>query len=219
MKYTCCERFMWHIIASASLRFLSEQGWDAPALKRKARIIYRQMVKRTPSIGGLTGNSLHTCLVAGMIWLSLYKAAEGKMDEECFGKMVVAGLESPMVKASFTGKAKTAFTLAAQQKRAAKAVRDNAAPGGAFNWQAEVILGRDAEEYTILYHQCGLCALGCQEGLPQLVPCLCALDTLSIDWMGGALYRTQTLAAGGDCCDFTICKKDSKWDRERKEGC
>lgn len=98
----------------------------------------------------------------------------------------MAGLESPVVKAFFTGKAKAAFTLATQQKRADTAVRDNAAPGGMFNWRAEVILGRDAEEYTILYRQCGLCALGRQEGLPQLVPYLCALDTLSIDWMGGS---------------------------------
>ena len=219
MKYTCCERLMWQFIAPASLRYLSERGWDVPALKRKGKMIYRRMVRRTPGIGGLTGKSLHICLVAGMIWLSLYEAAEDKMGGECFGNMVVAGLESPVVKASFAGKAKTAFTLAAQKKRAARAARDNAAPGGAFNWQAEVILGRDAEEYTILYCQCSLCALGRQEGLPQLVPRLCALDTLSIDWMGGALYRTQTLAAGGNCCDFTICKKDSKWDRERKEGC
>ena len=55
------------------------------------------------------------------------------MGEDCFGSMVVAGLESPMVKASFIMKAKSAFTLAAQQKRADKAARDNAAPGGAFN--------------------------------------------------------------------------------------
>ena len=46
-------------------------------------------------------------------------------------------------------------------------------------------------EYTILYHQCGLCALGRQEGLPHLVPYLCALDTMSVDWMGGRLYRTK----------------------------
>ena len=187
-------------------------------MKKKAKAIYRQIVARTPGIGGLTGNSLHICLVAGMIWLSIYEAAEGKMGEECFGNLVVAGMESPMVKASFTGKAKTAFTRTAQQKRAAKAVRDNAAPGGPFNWQAEIILGRDTEEYTIRYRQCGLCALGRQEGLPHLVPYLCALDTLSIDWMGGALYRTKTLSADGDCCDFYICKKDSKWDREHKTG-
>ena len=91
MKYTCCERLMWHIIAPASLRYLSKRGWDAPSLKKKAKMIYRQIVKRTPNIGGLTGNSLHICLVAGMIWLSIYEAAEGKMGEECFGNMVNSG--------------------------------------------------------------------------------------------------------------------------------
>ena len=47
-----------------------------------------------------------------------------------------------------------------------------------FQWDAEVILGWDAEEYTILYHQCGLCALGRQEGLSYPVPYMCALDTM-----------------------------------------
>ena len=128
MNYTCCEKGMWHIITPASFRFLSEQEWDVSVLKKKANTIYRQMVARTPSIGGLTGNSLHTCLVAGMIWLSIYEAAEGKMGEKCFAGMVDAGMKSSMVKTSFTGKAKTAFTLSAQQKWAARAVRDNAAP-------------------------------------------------------------------------------------------
>ena len=36
--------------------------------------------------------------------------------------------------------------------------------------------------------------------------------------VGGVLYRTKTLAAGGDCCDFYICKKKSKWDTEHKRG-
>ena len=57
---------------------------------------------------------------------------------------------------------------------------------------------------------------GRQEGLPHLIPYLCALDTMSVDWMGGRLYRTKTLAAGGDCCDFYICKKGSRWDKERQ---
>lgn len=61
----------------ASFRFLSEQGWDVSDLKKKAKAICRQIVARTPGIGGVTGNSLHICLVAGMIWLSIYEAAEG----------------------------------------------------------------------------------------------------------------------------------------------
>ena len=137
------------------------------------------------------------------------------MSEKCFEGMVSASMRSPLVVTAFRGKAKTAFTLKAQYKRAATASLADA-DRNPFQWNAEVIFGRDAEEYTILYHQCGLCALGRQEGLPHLVPYLCALDTMSVDWMGGRLYRAKTLAAGGDCCDFYICKKGSRWDKERQ---
>lgn len=217
MTYTYCERLMWAAIAPAAFRYLAKQelGWDISALKQRSRQIYRQMVSRTPDIGSMMENPLRVCLTGGMLWLSIYKAAEEKMSEKCFEGMVSASMRSPLVVAAFRSKAKTAFTLKAQQKRATVAPLANA-DRNSFQWNAEFIFGRDVEEYTILYRQCGLCALGRQEGLPHLVPYLCALDTMSVDWMGGRLYRTKTLAAGGDCCDFYICKKGSRWDKERQ---
>jgi len=203
----------------AAFRYLSnkEPDWDLAALKRQSGRNYRQMTSRTPNIGSIAENPLRVCLAAGMLWLSVYEAAEGNMSEERFAGMVEASMNAPLVKASFTGKAKSAFTIKAQKRRAANAVRTNSGPGGAFNWKAEIILGRDADEYTILYRQCGLCALGRQEGLVHLVPYMCALDTLSTDWMGGRLYRTKTLASGGDQCDFYICRKGSEWDKEKRQ--
>lgn len=220
MRRSVCETMIWLAMAPAALRYLrqAEPDWDIPGLKRKTKETYRQMIDRTPDIGPLKENSLRICQAAGMLWLSVYEAAEGKMSEERFEKMVIASMNAPLVKTSFTSKGKSAFTLKAQKKRADNAVRGNAAPGGAFNWKTEVLLGRDEDEYTILYRQCGLCALGRQEGLPQLVPYMCAVDTMSFDWMGGQLIRTQTLASGGELCDFYICRKGSKWDQERQKG-
>lgn len=217
MTYTYCERLMWAAMAPAAFRYLARQepGWDIPGLKRRSKRIYRQMVSRTPDIGSMIENPLRVCLTGGVLWLSIYQAAEERMSERCFEGMVNASMSSPLVVAAFRGKAKTAFTLKAQQKRASAASLADA-DSNPFQWDAEVIFGRDTEEYTILYRKCGLCALGRQEGLPHLVPYLCALDTMSVDWMGGRLYRTKTLATGGDCCDFYICKKDSHWDRERQ---
>ena len=94
MRYTCCEEIMWHLMAPGSLRFLLEQGRDASSLKRKAKAVYHQMVARTPGIGGPGGNSLHVCLVAGMVWLPIYEAVEGGMDEACFGAMVGIEVEA-----------------------------------------------------------------------------------------------------------------------------
>ena len=219
MTYTYCEAAMWHIMMPAAFRYLSETepDWDIPALKRRSKQVYRQIVSRTPDIGSMTKNPLRVCMTGGMLWLSVYKAAEGRMSEEHFEGMVNASMKTPLVQKSYRNKAKIAFTLKAQKKRMAFAARTDAADNP-YQWDAEVILGRDADEYTILYHQCGLCALGRQEGLSHLVPYMCALDTMSIDWMGGVLHRTKTLAAGGDCCDFYICKKNSKWDTGHKGG-
>ena len=220
MTYTYCEAAMWHIMMPAAFRYLSETelDWDIPALKRRSKQVYRQIVSRTPDIGSMTKNPLRVCMTGGMLWLSVYESAEGRMSEERFEGMVNASMKSPLVQKSYRSKAKIAFTLKAQKKRMAFAARTDAA-SNPYQWDAEIILGRDTDEYTILYHQCGLCALGRQEGLSHLVPYMCALDTMSIDWMGGVLYRTKTLAASGDCCDFYICKRDSKWDRERKRNC
>lgn len=218
MKYTMCETLMWHALTPTLFRWLREQKpkWDIIGLKKKAKHIYIEMVARTPEIGSMRENSLRVCLSAGMVWLSVYEATDEKMSEERFSGMVKASMEAPLVKGSYKGKAKIAFTLKAQQKRADNAVRGNALSDGPFNWNTEVILGRDADEYTINYRRCGLCALGRQEGLFHLVPYMCAIDIMSIEWMGGVLYRTKTLASGGECCDFYICRKDSKWDRQKQ---
>lgn len=211
MKNSVCEKLIWFALGFPSFQYLKQQG--KPVDKKKAKRLFRQMAARTPEIGSLAENPLRMCLSGGMVWLSIYEAAEGSMDDACFGEMVKKSMESPLVMAAFKGKAKTAFTLEKQQKRAEVAARTNPlCKDNPYQWNAQVILGRDAEEYTINYRQCGLCALGRQEGLLRLVPYMCLLDILSIDWMGGVLHRTKTIAAGGDCCDFYICKKDSKWD-------
>lgn len=220
MNYTYCETLMWHALAPTLFRYLREQkpDWDVHALKRAAKVQYKKLVARTPDIGPLSQNSLRICISGGMVWLAVYEAAGGQMDEACFAGIVETSMEAPMVKKSFEIKAKTAFTLAAQQKRAANAAKGNALSDSPFNWNTEVILGRDADEYTILYHRCGLCALARQEGLLHLVPHMCVLDIKSVEWMGGVLYRTKTLATGGDCCDFYVCRKGSHWDLERRKA-
>lgn len=205
-------------MAPAMFKWLRRRNpdWNISALKQDAKRIYNKMANRTPEIGSLRENPLRVCLSAGMLWLSVYEAAAGRMDEDCFAGMVRAGIETPLVKMTFKHKAKTAFTLKAQQKQTEKAAKVNSCSSGPFNWYTEVILGRDADEYTINYRQCGLCALGRQEGLAHLVPYMCLVDIQSVEWMGGVLYRTKTLASGGDCCDFYICRKGCRWDEEKK---
>ena len=215
MKYSFSETLMWFALAKPSLKYLSKNGINVS--KKKAKEIYRLMTARTPEIGGLAENPLRICLSGGMVWLSIYEAANGMIEDTCFGEMVTTSMASPLIIFSFKKKAKTAFTIEGQKKKAASAEKTNPlSKDQPFHWNMEVIYGRDADEYRINYHQCGLCALGKQEGLSRLVPYMCALDIMSVEWMGGVLYRTKTLATGGDFCDFYICKKDSKWHKQRE---
>ena len=117
MTYTYCEAAMWHIMMPAAFRYLSETepDWDIPSLKRRSKQVYRQMVFRTPEIGSMMKNPLRVCMTGGMLWLSVFEAAEERMSEERFEGMVNAGMKAPLVQKSYRNKAKIAFTLKAQK--------------------------------------------------------------------------------------------------------
>lgn len=212
MKHSLCERIVWHALSPAVFKFIGKAWPDADArkIKKRARKNYGDMIRRTPDIGSLVKNPLRVCLAGGMLWLSVYDAMEGKMSPEGFGKMVDATLEAPLLRRNF--QKQRPFDLNTQRKKIEKNRVANAVSDSAFNWRTELILGRDENEYTIIYHRCGLCALGKQEHREELIPYMCKMDYGSVALMGGVLKRTGTIAEGADRCDFYVCKKGSTWD-------
>ena len=216
MKYTFCEKILWHAMSGAIVDFLASEhpNWDIGLVKIKANKRYRQIIADSPDIGSLSKNSLRTCLSSGALWLAFYESCEEKISDEEFGEMVKATINAPIIAKAFS--AKNPFTEKAQMKKEKSVKRDNNASDSEFNWKTEFIKGRDKDEYTTIYKQCGICALAKKENHPELVKYMCTLDTLSVDMFGGVLRRTKTLAEGKDCCDFYICKKGSHWDLKNK---
>ena len=53
-------------------------------------------------------------------------------------------------------------------------------------------------------HSCPICALCKQEGISEIMPSLCKLDTLMFAMMRGKLIRNQMIAAGGSMCDYWV---------------
>ena len=212
MKNSLCEKIMWYVLSPTIFQFI-KQYWkdiDIKSIKRLSKN-YKDMIKRTPDIGSLRKNPLRVCLTSGILWLSIYEAMEGKMDQEQFGEMVSATMEAPILKKNF--QKQKAFDIKTQKKKIEKNKIANAVSDSEFNWNTELILGRDENEYTVIYHRCGLCALGKQEHHEELIPYMCKMDYETIAMMGGVLKRKGTIATGADCCDFYICKKGSKWDK------
>ena len=213
MKISLCEKIMWYALSPTIFKFI-EQYWediDIQSIKRLSKGNYKAMISRTPDIGSFRKNTLRIPLAGGMLWLSVYDAMEGKMNEEQFGEMVSATIEAPMLKKNF--QKQKPFDIKTQKKKIEKNKVANSASDSEFNWNTELILGRDEDEYTVIYHRCGLCALGKQEHHEELIPYMCKMDYETIAMTGGVLKRQGTLASGADCCDFYVCKKGSKWDK------
>ncbi len=213
MKNSLCEKIMWYALSPTIFQFI-KQYWkdiDIKNVKRISKNNYKDMIQRTSDIGSLRKNPLRVCLTSGILWLSIYDAMEGKMNQEQFGEMVSATIEAPMLKKNF--QKQKAFDIKTQKKKIEKNKIANAASDSEFNWNTELILGRDENEYTVIYHRCGLCALGKQEHHEELIPYMCKMDYETIAMMGGVLKRKGTIATGADCCDFYVCKKGSKWDK------
>ena len=53
-------------------------------------------------------------------------------------------------------------------------------------------------------HSCPICELCRQEGILEIMPSLCELDTLMFAMMHGKLIRHHMIAAGGEMCDYWI---------------
>ena len=50
--------------------------------------------------------------------------------------------------------------------------------------------------------RCPVCAYAEKLGVSELMPQFCELDEVMIALQRGVLHRTQTIAGGGDCCDY-----------------
>ena len=212
MKYTFCEKVLWYAMNKTIINFLNikHPNWDIKLLKSNAKKRYKEIVTDLPDIGSITKNSLRICLSGGALWLAFYETCEEKITDDEFGEMVEATMKAPIIVKAFSSK--NPFTKKAQIKKEKSVKRDNKASDSEFNWNTEFIKGRDENEYTVIYKQCGICALARKLNHPELVKYMCALDIMSVDMLGGVLHRTKTLAEGKDCCDFYICKKGSRWD-------
>lgn len=211
MKNTICEKLMWTITNGTVLKFLAKEFSEDEmrTVKREFKKRYTEMRNEIDDIGPLFKNPLQICLAGGVIWLAAYEACNGKMDEEMFSRMITDTMNSPLYKKAFG--AKDPFVAEKQKKKVAAFKVANEISDSEYNWQTDYTPGRDETEYFCTYRKCGLCALGRKYGHPELIKHMCQMDYISIDMMGGVLYRTKTLATGGDCCDFHVVKKGSKW--------
>lgn len=76
------------------------------------------------------------------------------------------------------------------------------------DWVFEVIEGDGQDfDFGLDYAECGLLKYLDREGAPELAPYLCWTDYPMFGSMGMKLERTETIAQGGQRCDFRLSRE------------
>lgn len=84
-------------------------------------------------------------------------------------------------------------------KYAAQVSGEKKFPG---DWVYEFVDGNDGFDFGTEFTECGIQKLYHKYGADEFTPYLCAMDILMSECGNLGLHRTQTLAEGGDKCDF-----------------
>jgi pimeloyl-ACP methyl ester carboxylesterase len=91
-----------------------------------------------------------------------------------------------------------------QRRRRAIASQERRYPD---DWVSEFVEGDGHRiEHGLDYRECGIVKYLKREGAPELAPYLCWLDYPGYAAMGVKLTRTQTIAQGGQTCDFRFSR-------------
>lgn len=173
---------------------------------KKANLNYKQILKRTPDMGGKENIFIKNIYMGSYI-IAVYKAAKREIDLPELNRIIVDGLnEFALLKKkmsrtdlssdAYRGKLKKAAAWAYQNR--------NKYPG---TWLLSVPDHVKPDGVYYEFTQCGLCTLCEQEGEPDLIHLLCNTDYITIGFSGCKLTRTKTLAKGDSCCNFWIQRK------------
>lgn len=189
------------LLDKAMQEFFRKQEFvdDVRAYMKKARAEYKAMILRCPGVG--PKNNLVMGLYVAAYALSFYKAAPDQMTEEVFHELVNAVCYSDAMKKMYKGK--DFFTKKNMETRAKNAIEWEKGEYP-FNWKCSFSYDLSKRECFMTYTECAVCKMGQMEGCGHLLKYLCLTDYVSQELMGNTLYRTKTIAAGDDVCDFHI---------------
>jgi len=171
---------------------------------------FEALLADLPYIGG-DENSNTRSLYMTAAWLAMYRSlqARGASVEEA-ARLIYLGAASfsnsfPMPwLMRLQGRRLFSRTFQDQRRHAAAISQQRRYPD---DWVFEVVEGNGRGfAFVVDYTQCGIVKYLAREGAPELAPYLCWIDYPQFAAMHLRLDRTETLAQGGQRCDFRMSR-------------
>ena len=180
-----------------------DKGYASEIIK-KSKKVYRKLVEEADDIGN--DNPMAYNEMFALVFVAPYIASEKKIPPETVQEMMRRSLYT----------FKWFFSLInLNTKRGKEANKKNILKY--YKWYTEekeklyptsfkVDFVGEPYEGACYYRitRCPICAYTKKLGVDELMPLFCELDELMISFQHGVLHRKETIAKGGDYCDYFI---------------
>ena len=175
---------------------------EAASLIQKTDVVYRDMLNRADDIG--KDNPMASNLYEGLLFFALWEAAYGKISVDDLREITRAVMQFPAMKlvglfvnANRSGLEK----LEKRMHKNAEWLEVHPQYKG-VSWDFNFDKTKHSEGFYYHFTRCPLNDFARREGYIEVLPVMCEIDLLSAELMHAKLIRKQTLASGGDCCDY-----------------
>jgi hypothetical protein len=173
---------------------------------------FEALLPDIPYIGGAENKDTQSLCMAAA-WLAMYRSlrARGASVEET-ARILYLGTESLVSSIPmrwlmrWQGRRLFSQRRIQKRRRAAALSQQRRYPD---DWVFEIVDGDGQEfDFGVDYTECGIVKYFAREGAPELAPYGCWIDDPMSAAMGVRLDRTETIAQGGQRCDFRFSRRE-----------
>lgn len=201
MKYT--NKYWKMIIPIIRKSLVKRVGKEeAAAIVQKTDAAYRSMLNRADDIG--KDNPMASNLYEALLFFAVWEAGDGKISVEDLREISHEVMGIPALKvigllrnANKSGLAK----LEKKMHQNAEWLEVHPQYKG-VSWDFNFDKTKHSEGFYYHFTRCPVNDFARKEGYLEVLPVMCDVDFLSAELMHAKLIRKQTLASGGDICDY-----------------
>ena len=175
---------------------------ETASLLQKADTIYRDMLNRADDIG--KDNPMSSNLYEGLIFFAIWEAADGKISIDDLREITHEVMGFPLMKAVGIFVNANKSGLARLEKRMHKNAEwlEVHPQYKGVSWDFNFDKTKHSEGFYYHFTRCPLNDFARREGYLEVLPVMCEIDLISASLMHAKLIRRQTLASGGEMCDY-----------------
>lgn len=175
---------------------------ETASLLQKADAIYCDMLNRADDIG--KDNPMSSNLYEGLIFFAIWEAADGKISIDDLREITHEVMGFPLMKVVGIFVNANKSGLARLEKRMHKNAEwlEVHPQYKGVSWDFNFDKTKHSEGFYYHFTRCPLNDFARREGYLEVLPVMCEIDLLSASLMHAKLIRRQTLASGGEMCDY-----------------